>query len=70
MFHGLSYLFGKMMTAKQKICLYQWISQLSNNKQTEKKACYNSDFGDISESNWITKLPEIAQKRRAELLKK
>ena len=34
------------------------------------EASGNSDFGDISESNWITKLPEIAQKRRAELLKK
>ena len=34
------------------------------------EASGNSEFRDISESNWIAKLPEVAQKRRTELLKK
>lgn len=34
------------------------------------EASGNSEFRDISESNWIAKLPEAAQKRRTELLKK
>lgn len=43
----ISYVTGTLMTRKQKVCLYNWLMQRSNGKDTEKKASYNTDFGDV-----------------------
>lgn len=44
----LSYLIGRLFTQRQKIKLYSWLSQRSNKNDTNNKASYNTDFGDIS----------------------
>ena len=44
----ISFLTGRLLSRKQKVNLYNWLSQRSNNKETEKKASYNTDFNDVS----------------------
>lgn len=44
----VSYLVGRLFTINQKVRLYSWLSQRSNKKDTDRKASYNTDFGDIS----------------------
>lgn len=41
-------LLGKCFSRKALIRWYNNFSQLSNKKQTEMKACYNADFGDVA----------------------
>lgn len=44
----VTFLLGKCFSRKTLIKLYNSLSQLSNSKQTEMKACYNADFGDVA----------------------
>ena len=44
----VTFLLGKCFSRKSLIKWYNSLSQLSNRKQTEMKACYNADFGDVA----------------------
>lgn len=44
----VTYLLGRCFSRKTLIRWYNSLSQLSNKKQTEMKACYNADFGDVA----------------------
>lgn len=44
----VTYLTGRCFSRKTILTWYNSISQLSNKKQTEKKACYNDNFNDIT----------------------
>lgn len=44
----VTYLAGKCFSRKTLLKWYNSLSQLSNKKQTEMKACYNADFNDVA----------------------
>lgn len=44
----ITYLLGKFFSHDTLIKWYNYISQLSNKKQTQMKACYNADFNDVA----------------------
>ena len=44
----ITYLLGKSFSHDTLIKWYNKISQLSNKKQTQMKACYNADFNDVA----------------------
>lgn len=44
----ITYLLGKCISHDTLIKWYKNISQLSNKKQTQMKACYNADFNDVA----------------------
>ncbi len=43
----ITFIIGRCFSRKMVLGWYNWLSQLSNKKQTEKKACYNDNFFDI-----------------------
>ena len=44
----ITWFIGLCFTRNAKISLYNKISQLSNGKETQMKACYNADFNDVA----------------------
>ena len=44
----ITYLLGQCFTRRMKISFYNKVSQLSNRKDTQMKACYNADFNDVA----------------------
>ena len=44
----ITYLLGRCFSREKLLEWYNGISQLSNKQQTQMKACYNADFGDVA----------------------
>lgn len=44
----VTFLVGRCVPRKVTLTWYDKLSQLSNNRETQMKACYNADFGDVA----------------------